>query len=286
MEQAASQFRITQSYDLLLRGTPQVPAGLYQLQLLTAQQLTRLHYSEGMITTVKTRLKMLTKSGVVQSNMIPSRKMRTPYYYTLGKAGVEYLKSVGCDVSESWRASKAVNQNWLFVQHTLELNDVLISALLLHRDDPNVTLKSFEHEHNLKRHPYQATWQSHGRMQTFTVIPDAFLDFQVVVGDSVRRMPVMLEHDRGTEQQLYFRRRIRAYIAFLKTGTYQRAFGTNAVTVVFTTFEGPERVEQMKAWTQAELEGEPAVLGSLFHFSALTQPLQALDVWKEILLAA
>jgi Replication-relaxation len=280
MEQAVSQtLCITSSYDILLRGTPQVPAGLYQLQLLTARQLTRLHYSAGSLTTVKARLKTLTTSGFVQSDVIPSRRWRTPYYYTLGKAGVKYLESVGCDVSESWRAGKEVNQHALFVEHTLELNDVLISALLLHRDEPGVTLRGFEHERSLKRHPYQASWQG----QTFTVIPDAFLDFHAVVDGSLRRMPILLEHDRGTEEQFYFRRRIRAYLMFLKSGTYQQTFGTNAVTIAFTTFQGERRVEQMQRWTRIELKNEPTSLGELFRFVALTQPIHAWDVWREIL---
>lgn len=215
----------------------------------------------------------------MQSDVIPSRKLKKPFYYTLGTAGARYLESVGCDVSESWRASKEINQHALFVEHTLELNDLLISALLLHLSVPSVTLHGFTHERALKRHPYRATWQTNGQTQTFTVIPDAFLEFRVRVAGRVRRMPVLLEHDRGTEEQYYFRRRTRAYIMLLKTGSYQQLFGTSAVTIAFTTHTGQHRVEQMRAWTRAELEHEPPEVGALFRFAVLPQPMHPSAVW-------
>lgn len=115
--------------------------------------------------------------------------------------------------------------------------------------------------------------------QTFTVIPDARLEFYVTISGKLRRMPVLLEHDRGSEEQYFFRRRIRAYIMLLKTGSYQQLFGTNAVTVAFTTFTGPERVEQMRAWTRAELETESPELGALFRFTLLPRTLQPSAVW-------
>jgi hypothetical protein len=53
-------FKITPAYDKLLRGTVQTPAGLYQLHLMSATQLTSLHYSPGSLKMVKARLKTLT----------------------------------------------------------------------------------------------------------------------------------------------------------------------------------------------------------------------------------
>ncbi len=269
-----------------------MPAGLYQLQLLTAEQLTRLHYRPGMLKTVKARLKMLTDAGFVQSDVIPSRKWRTPFYYTLGPAGVNYIRYIesgggsgGSTIPASWRADRAVRQHWLFVEHTLELNDVLISALLLHRDAPSVRLHNFEHERELKRHPYKATWQSGGQRQTFTIIPDAFLEFRTSTLTGYNLMPILVEHDRGTEEQAYFRRRIRGYITLLKAINAGQAHpfpdADQAVTIAFTTFQDESRVDQLRFWTRAELEGEPAGLGTLFRFASFQLPLQPRTVWLE-----
>lgn len=60
-------FSITPVYDLLLRGSSTTPVGLYQLQIATAAQLTRLHYSPGSIKTVKARLKTLVDNGYIQA---------------------------------------------------------------------------------------------------------------------------------------------------------------------------------------------------------------------------
>lgn len=271
-------------HDVLLRGTDVVPAGLYQLQLLTAEQLTRLHYRRGSIKMVKARLKTLVAAGYVQSDVIPSRHWRTPFYYTLGPEGVRYIRYVesgGDDVPASWRSERAIHQHWLFVEHTLELNDVLISALLVHRDVPSIRLHRFEHERQLKRHPYQATWRDDTGPHRFAVIPDAFLEFYVTTPAGLHKYPVLVEHDRGTEEQLYFRRRIRAYAMLFKSGNYQQLFQTSAVTVAFTTFRGDDRIDQLRAWTRAELEGEPAGLGTLFRFASLQLPLQPRTVWRE-----
>lgn len=266
-------FQVTPVYDKLLRGTPEVPAGLYQLQLATAEQLTRLHYRSGMLNTVKARLKVLTTHGYVQSDVVPSRQFRTPFYYALGLAGKRYLDAAGFDLPPGWRAVRQVNQHWLFVEHTLELNDVLISALGLGKVSPNY-LASFIHEQALKRTPYKAG--------NLTLIPDAFLEFR----SGNRRLPILLEHDRGTEEQTYFRRRIRAYISFIKSRGYEQFFGTSTITVVFTTFVGEQRVEQMRAWTHAEVQNPR--LEQVFCFLALTPPLDPVSVWlrPELLLAA
>ena len=52
-------FTINPVHDLLLRGTLEMPVGLYHLYLATALQLCALHYKPGMLTTVKARLKTL-----------------------------------------------------------------------------------------------------------------------------------------------------------------------------------------------------------------------------------
>ncbi len=251
-----------------------MPVGLYHLQIATAEQLTRLHYSPGSIKAIKARLKVLTEHGFTQVDSIPVRQLRSPYFYTLGAKGIQYLEEAGFDTHEAWRAVKEVGKHALFIEHTLELDDVLISAALLHRVS-SFRLDHFEHERVLKRRPYHATWQTERGKQTATVIPDAFLDFRY----EGRRMPVLLEHDRGTEEQFYFRRRIRAYIMLIRTEAYKELFGTKAITVAFTTFVGKQRLEQMRAWARAELASEASTIGAAFCFAHLTPPLDPSAVW-------
>lgn len=279
-DQPTVAFRMTPAYDHLLRGSEKMPVGICQLQLTTAEQLCRLHYSPGSIKAVKARLKTLVDHGYAQADSIPTKRFRSPYYYTMGPLGMRYLEGLGLDLQPSWRASKETWKHALFLEHTLELNDVLISASFLQR--PACSLEYFVHERTLKRTPYRAEWVVDGRKLTFRVIPDAVLSFRVERPDgSKRRIPLLLEHDRGTEEQRYFRRRIRAYIMLLRTRAYEQSFGIRAVTVAFTTFMGQKRVEQMRNWTRLELAaaGEPESVGRTFCFAALPRELTADEAW-------
>lgn len=280
------QFSITPVYDLLLRGSVTTPVGLYHLQMATAAQLTRLHYQPGCLTTVKARLKDLVDHGYAQADGIPTKRFRSPYYYSLGAKGIRYLEDSGVFVSESFRTDREANKHSLFIEHTLELNDILVSAALLQRSQPRYTLAGFIHERVLKRSPYRATWEvSNGsgyRVETATLVPDALLDFRLnLEGSRQRRMSVLLEHDRGTESQAHFKRRVRAYIVLLKTGAYQQWFGVKALTIAFTTFVSEQRLQQMRDWTLQELTvtNEPKQLGMTFCFTHITQPLEPRQLW-------
>jgi DNA-binding PadR family transcriptional regulator len=277
----SQSFRITPPYDLLLRGSRQVPVGIYQLQLTTADQLTRLHYKPGTLKTVKARLKQLVDQRYIQADVVPKRYIGAPpYFYTLTPKGLRYLRSLGMDTSEAHRPRERLKHT-LFIEHVLELNDVLIAAALLAQSHPDYYLAGFIHEQVLKRRPY--TGQQHGR-RAFNIIPDAVLDFRRALPNGRHHYtPVLLEHDRGTEQQDYFRKRIRAYITFLTSGIYQELFNTSAVNIAFTTFEGERRREQMRAWTLRELKAtnESPDVGLAFSFAAVQRPPTAQSVWLD-----
>lgn len=270
-----SPFAITPAYDILLRGTPEMPLGLYHLHIATAKQLCRLHYSMGSIKAVKAKLRKLCDQGYVQLDAIPTKFTRSPYYYALDKLGMQYLQQAGMDVNLYFRSSKEVNKHALFIEHTLEVNDILIAAALLKRSNASYWLDSFMHERSLKHNPYKVSWQG-GR---FALIPDAFLDFRVRVPEGLRRMPILLEHDRGSEEQKYFRRRIRAYLTLLKTETFKKLFQVRSVTVAFTTTAGQSRLGRLREWTRQELQNEPKEVGLMFCFTALEKPLEPQTIW-------
>jgi len=275
-----SPIAMTPVYDILLRGSSEIPIGLYHLHIAKAEQLCRLHYSPKSIKLIKARLRMLAIHHYVQEDWTPTRLYRSPYCYVLGSKGVEHLQEIGVDVNDSFRSSKEVGKHYLFIQHALELNDILIAAALLRQVAPNYYLDSFIHERALRRKPYKVTWQG----ERFSLIPDAFLDFRMMLPDGgYRRMPILLEHDRGSEQQRYFRRRIRAYLTLLKSEAYKDLLGVKSITIAFTTFVGAKRLAQMREWTRQELAvtNESKAIGLTFCFSSLTQPLDPYRLWLE-----
>lgn len=259
-------FAITPTHDLLLRGSADMPIGLYQLHLATTEQLTRLHYKPGMLKTVSKRLKVLVDNGYVQADCIPTKLFKSPYYYTLATRGMRYLANIGIDISSSFRESKEVSESYLHIRHALELNDVLIAALRLKFADPRYYLARYIHERTLKRTPYK-----NGNV---TLIPDGFLDFRIRVPNGPERyVSLVLEHDRGTEQQEHFKRRIRAYKDFYVNNGQMQLFGVKTAITAFTSFVSAKRVSQMREWTYQELQGNPQLMG-LFIFAELPKPLE------------
>jgi len=256
-------FAITPALDLLLRGSQDMPIGLYHLHLATTEQLTRLHYKPGMLKTVSKRLKVLVDNGYIQADCVPTKLFKSPYYYTLDTKGIRYLESIGVDIDQNFRASKEVSESYLHIRHALELNDVLLAALRLKYQHPNYYLARYIQERTLKRSPYKANG--------ITLIPDGFLDIRNRTNNQA--LPLIIELDRGTEQQEHFKRRIRAYKALYAANGCESMFGVKTALAVFLTFVGLKRIQQMREWTFAELQDSPSLV-SRFLFADLPKPLE------------
>src|SRR3989442_10676341 len=110
-------FAITPALDLLLRGSADMPIGLYHLHLATTEQLTRLHYKPGMLKTVSKRLKVLTDNGYIQADCIPTKLFKSPYYYTMSTRGMRYLEDIGMDTDANFRSSKEQSESYLHLRH-------------------------------------------------------------------------------------------------------------------------------------------------------------------------
>lgn len=282
---SARPFRMKPMYDVLLRGTERMNIGLYHLYKATPEQLCRLHYSFGSIKAVKARLKILVNHGYVQYAAVAIKHERPErtffsarYFYTLAPAGVRYLAGLGFDVEEGWRPHNEADKHGLFVDHTLELNDVIIAAALLKDIDPRFYLESFIHERVMKRQPYPVTLPD-GRSSS--VIPDAYLDFRHV-GTTIH-FPVLLEHDRSTEERAHFKRKIQSYVAFIKARGYKTAFDSDRINIAFTTFGGENRLNEMREWTRQVLgaANEPRQIYAAFRFAALPRPVSPGTAWLE-----
>jgi hypothetical protein len=261
-------FIITPIYDKLLRGDEQMQVGLYHLHLLTAAQLTRLHYSMGSYRTIRQRLRVLADHGYVLIDAIPEKFTRGPNYYTLGTKGFQYLSDVGLNVDKSLRAAKETNKGYLHIQHMLELNDILIAALRVKTIHPDLTAYRFAHERILKRTPYKVMLQG----QTYGLVPDGFIDFHLKrAGKPDLSLPVLVEHDRGYEREHQFKQKIAAYRAFLQSGAYKQHFDTEGMTVIITTFTDLSRVSELRKWTWEELHTDKVTAGR-FRFTLLPQP--------------
>ncbi len=260
-------FIVTPVHDLLLRD-------LNILQRATAEQLTRLNYKMGMITTVKARLKDLADAGYIMPLSHPS--IRLPYMYALDRKGLNYLAAQGIDVREYFRPFQEEDsaKNFLFREHMLAITDILIHALLFVKSEPSYRIETLLHERVFKNHPIKAVYTRSERDETKTLVPDFYLEF-ACTGQNGKEdiIPVLWELDRGTEDQKFFRKRVRAYIVFLRSRTFETVFNIKNITVAFATTKDHSRIRQMREWTQKELAvtNEPSWLSQLFLFTSLPE---------------
>src|SRR6266516_527960 len=266
-------FTVTPAHDLLLHD-------LHTLQRATDEQLTRLNYKMGMLTTVKQRLKDLADNRYVLPLSHPS--IRLPYMYALDRKGLNHLASQGVDVREYFRPSSEEDsaKNFLFREHMLAIGDTIILSLQFVKTDPSFRIETMLHERFFKNHPIRATDTRSGRDETRTIVPDAYLAFVHTRPDGKEEtIPVMWELDRGTEDQKFFRRRIRAYIVFLKSRAFKALFSIENITVAFATTKNHNRIRQMREWTRKELAvtNEPSWLSQLFLFTSLPENMAEIE---------
>ncbi len=248
---------------------------IHRFHYLTLNQLVRfLGYSDrskGSSNWLGGFLKTLVAGNYLVAQNLPrvSSYGRNPLIYSLSTKGVNHIQAQGFTVQTKLTPAEQ-ERSFLFLEHTLRLNDVLIAAFLLEKQIAGITLAELRHERVLKHHPTRV--QVDGK--SVAVIPDAWLDFRLSppFSRSSEQVAICLELDRGTEDVWKIRTKIRNYVAFAG-GAYQAAFGTSALTIAFVaTSGGDRRVQQLKTWTREELTRlNAAAFADLFLFTALDE---------------
>ncbi|MDQ2786761.1 MAG: replication-relaxation family protein, partial [Chloroflexota bacterium] len=218
---------------------------------LTARQCTRLLYAETSLTRVQALLKELADDGYCQRLFLPrpTPHGRVPAVYTLGRLGRAHLAAIGVDVPIRLRPSEEREHRYLFLDHTLVVNDWLIALEILTRRAPQITIRTMLHERTLRRMPLMVS-DADGRQAA--VIPDGWLDLRVTMAEGTDRYCIALEIDRGTTEQKAFRRKIAHWVA-AADGPYHETFGTDLLTVAIVATPGEGRADELLRWIAAEL---------------------------------
>lgn len=231
---------------------------------LTVQQICRALYSPGSLTRVQMIVKRITQAGYAQRLFLPRRTQAgsAPSIYTLSRTGRLFLKRLGVPVTVRVRPSEERSHSYLYLDHTLAVNDVLIAAAQLAKEESRVTLAAQRHERDLKHTPVVVRTATGERLG---VIPDAWLDLRV----GGEQYCVVLELDRGTEEKKVWKRKVRGLAAYA-CGPYQAAFATDSITIAVLTVAGHERLHNLVRWTEEELTAtNNQDLGVGFLFAAL-----------------
>ena len=158
----------------------------------------------------------------------------------------------------------------------LAISDILIQSLLFVKTEPSYRINTLLHERSFKNHPIKVTYQE----QTKAIVPDAYLAFGYTRQNGKdATIPVLVELDRGTEDQKFFRKRIRAYSVFLKSRAFKSLFTIENITVAFATTKNHNRVGKMREWARKELAvtSEPKWLADLFLFTSLPETMDGIE---------
>lgn len=231
---------ISPSDDVILRA-------LHRYYFLTSSQVCRLLYSPGSHTYVQAKLKALADRGWIQRLFLPrpAAAGSGPRVYTLARAGLNYLKDEGLDVAHRYRPAEHRVHSYLFLSHTLAVNDLLISFELLIRSRPQIRLHQLLHERDLKHRPLKVA----DAKETITVVPDAWLDLRQLR----TRTCLAVEVDQGTVEQKDWRRKVRGLVRSMG-GAYQEHFEARSLIVVVLATPGSKRLAELRRWMEAELE--------------------------------
>ena len=103
-----------------------------------------LGYSINSLHTVRTSFE---KKGYIASLTLPTvSKGSAPKIFYLASLGIRHLRDEGFDTSYRFHSSEQKEKQYLFLKHTLAVNDVLIAANRVAKQFLQVSLYEFRHE--------------------------------------------------------------------------------------------------------------------------------------------
>jgi hypothetical protein len=249
---------------------------IHEYHFLTVAQVTKLRYSSGSETTCQDRLKRLYNAGVLDRVQLPHiGKGNSEFLYALSSKGYRELEPFGISNFTRYRSADTHSLRLPHLQHLQTLNDWLIAARLLCRVHPDITLVSMKHDLDMKRSPMRVTLDR----QTFSLVPDGFLDFRLSIAGRLYAMPVWVEIDRGTEWGNTLKLKLQKIIHAIQSLAFQELFGVSSVTVAIATTH-QKRVDLMGSFMKEELQRlDLTHLAHVFLFTPLPDEVEPVSLF-------
>lgn len=218
------------------------------------------------------RLERLYDHGYLERALLPVTTGRSPTLYLLDRKGADLLRRErGYDELVWYHSSKTLKPE--FLEHTLAINDVMVAVTLACRE-AGYELAIWQTEGQLKADYDRVTIQtSSGRRETVPIVPDSY--FEVIAGG--RRYPCFLELDRGTMTLGRFKQKVQGYMAYYRTGSYERRYGNRSLRVLVVA-PSETRLANLKAATEQVGGREWFWFGRLAELSPAT--ILAAPVWQ------
>jgi protein involved in plasmid replication-relaxation len=268
-----------------LNGVEKMLCALATFDYLTANQITRLLYAPSSHAYVRKQLHRLVSAGFVLP--LVGRLVTTPRVYTLTETGYSYMAALGMPNSKRVKPTEEQEKahNLYFLQHTIAVTDVLISAHLLSQTVPGIRLTRLLTERELKRTIYVPLPDRTGE-GSICLEPDASVQFTIhETWEDFFHIEVYRTHLREAR----FKRKIAGYVAYAVSPLHQQFFATSALAIAI--FAATETLAgTFKRWTEEALqEVQQPELGERFFFCSLDtataspEELFLSPVWEQAL---
>lgn len=214
---------------------------VHDYRVLRGDQIQTLFF--GCQSTASYRLSRLYQHGFLDRHFLPTLGglASSPILYTLGKRGTDVLRQVlDCGTEGIMRRLGGKELSPMFLEHVLAINDVRIAVTVAARENGYV-LETWLDDAQLKADYDRVTIvTANGRKREVSLIPDSYFVLQVPHG----RACFFLEVDRGTMTVSRFQDKVKAYMAYIASGQYERRYGTRSLRVL-TAALGPSRVARL-----------------------------------------
>jgi DNA-binding HxlR family transcriptional regulator len=233
----------------------QVIRAVYEYGLLRRSQIQALFFSGQ--NTANRRLQNLFQHGFLKRHLPPVQlgEGRSQAIYSLDERGADLIAiEQGVDRAAVRWKRKDNQANFLFLNHTLSINDFRIA----------ITLAAKQLGHRIMRWLDEREIKALGervpvaekRRGYLPVAPDAFFEYDF--GD--RQAGFFAEVDMGTMSNKRFKDKVRAYILYKTEGYYEEKFGISSLRVL-TVAPSYRRLKNLKRTTE-QAQGR-----SLFWFT-------------------
>jgi hypothetical protein len=273
----------------------QIIRAIYACRALTTPQIHTLFFvgpqengsqRQPITTAVSTRcqrrLQLLYHHGYIHRDEQPQRlaEGRKPLVYLLDEKGARLLaqarRTEGAEID--WK-KKDNRISPMFLEHLLATNDVRI-AIQLAANRHGIALERWLDERTLKssamKDYVRTTWTDRGgrrQDERLAVVPDGYF----ALSHGPNRGHFFLEIDLATEPGKRWAHKVRAYLAYIQSGLYQKRYQTRSLRVLTVT-TGPKRLANLIRSTEA-LGG-----GALFWFTTLgeasARAVLHLPIWR------
>lgn len=234
---------------------------VYDYRLLSQEQIQRLLNRSK--PTVQRLLRRLYDHRYLDRVFLPIAAFgSSPALYILDRQGIEALQRMGI---EDFTALPKKNLSGMFLEHTLAMNEFRI-RLTLACQTRGWQIERWYTENEIKA-DYDRV-RVPGKAHAVAVVPDSFFSIAVPEKGITH---FFLELDRGKMDLKTFQQKIKAYVAYHRSGAYQQRYDAKGFRVL-TVVDG---IGRGRVTNLAQITGEVSGIGRRFWFVNLADVTRA-----------